>query len=81
LANDVTLFETHQANMSTQWWDVTFVNHGAAACSLRGDPSLQFVQGAVRRPVGRPGHHFVDAQTRRMSLGLPAATGARQSWP
>jgi len=75
LANDITLSQNHQLNMSSAWWDVTFVNHSATACSLRGVPLLQFVRGARHVALGQPSRVVSSNVTRPESLGLAARGG------
>jgi hypothetical protein len=81
LANDITLTESNQANVSARWWNITFIDHGDSACSLRGDPVPQFVQGAARNPLGPRNQQIVTPQRPKQCRWGYRPEGAPPSWP
>ena len=61
-ANHLSLTSFHQGTAMQNVFHVIFTNHSAAACSLRGVPALQFVDGPHHIPEGPMRSHVSDDQ-------------------
>ena len=71
LMNHLSLTSFHQGSAMSNVFRVVFTNHGRAACSLRGVPTLRFVNGPRHVPEG-PSNARVYSDQRVTSLEVPS---------